>query len=642
MATKTVTLTGAEQRVDELGGLNALIVNNTDAPLYASANAGIEPYADGVIEIKAGASRGLPDTNGTVYLLGNGGRAELTGTSAEINFSMPPASEEDGGVTEAEVDGIVTEKIAEVVANAPEDFDTLREIADWIDGHEDSAAAMNSEIKANTADISDIQEEQQTQNADISALRTEMEQKADLSNISNTNLLINPNFKINQRGKSEYTNVTNAVDRWFLPTNGIKMSVFGDHVEVGRTDTRNGKIIQQRIPRSELDLSGKTVTFSTMVSGVNSDNNIRIWAEDSTIGSAYTTADGIYHCTAKVPDTYDVLSVGYHTFSTAPNMITPHWAKLELGGSPTPFVPPNPMEEILKCGPVETPEQKLLYGNAAWKDAPSNPNLLDNPDFKINQRGKNTYEGPAGYCVDRWFRNSAVTVNVHDGLILTYDETSTAPPSIYQILDNPSGFIGKYLTFSINSGGTVYKCTGKIPESLNNHTYLAVCDVGKGHIRIQIYNNNILCCIDSIENVSWAKLEPGDKATPFVPPHPALELLKCQRYYQRLGGSTYYCIGSGMISNPGGAMVLCPLLTSMRGNEKTIKVNINGTIYIAVKRYVGDSALSHTGMTSGATVSQNSVILPLSIESTDDSLTGCGCIAQCRDNETYVEISADL
>ena len=37
MATKTVTLTGAELRVDELGGLNALIVNNTDAPLYASA-----------------------------------------------------------------------------------------------------------------------------------------------------------------------------------------------------------------------------------------------------------------------------------------------------------------------------------------------------------------------------------------------------------------------------------------------------------------------------------------------------------------------------------------------------------------------------------------------------------------------------
>ena len=185
MATKTVTLTGGELCVDELGGLNALIVNNTDVPLYASAKAGIEPYADGVIEIKAGASRGLPDTNGTVYVLGNGGRAEITGTSAEINFSMPPASEEGGGVTEAEVDGIVTEKIAEVVANAPEDFDTLREIADWIDGHKNSAAAMNSEIKANAADISAIQAEQQTQNADISALQSEIEQISGLRPVTN-------------------------------------------------------------------------------------------------------------------------------------------------------------------------------------------------------------------------------------------------------------------------------------------------------------------------------------------------------------------------------------------------------------------------------------------------------------------------
>ena len=109
MATKTVTLTGAELRVDELGGLNALIVNNTDAPLYASARAGIEPYADGVIEIKAGASRGLPDTNGTVYLLGNGGRAELTGTSASVNFNVPSSSSEGGGETRSETDSLISE-----------------------------------------------------------------------------------------------------------------------------------------------------------------------------------------------------------------------------------------------------------------------------------------------------------------------------------------------------------------------------------------------------------------------------------------------------------------------------------------------------------------------------------------------------
>ena len=47
----------------------------------------------------------------------------------------------------------ITEKVAEIVSNAPEDFDTLKEISDWIESHEDSAAAMNSAISANTISI---------------------------------------------------------------------------------------------------------------------------------------------------------------------------------------------------------------------------------------------------------------------------------------------------------------------------------------------------------------------------------------------------------------------------------------------------------------------------------------------------------
>ncbi len=43
---------------------------------------------------------------------------------------------------------LVAESIAEIVAEAPEDFDTLKEISDWIDEHEDSAAAMNTAIAA--------------------------------------------------------------------------------------------------------------------------------------------------------------------------------------------------------------------------------------------------------------------------------------------------------------------------------------------------------------------------------------------------------------------------------------------------------------------------------------------------------------
>lgn len=55
--------------------------------------------------------------------------------------------------SKSEVDQRIIEKISEIVANAPEDFDTLKEMSDWISEHEDSAAAMNSVISANTLAI---------------------------------------------------------------------------------------------------------------------------------------------------------------------------------------------------------------------------------------------------------------------------------------------------------------------------------------------------------------------------------------------------------------------------------------------------------------------------------------------------------
>ena len=48
----------------------------------------------------------------------------------------------------------VTAKIAEVVAKAPEDLDTLKEIANWIKTHANDASAMNTAILANTEAIS--------------------------------------------------------------------------------------------------------------------------------------------------------------------------------------------------------------------------------------------------------------------------------------------------------------------------------------------------------------------------------------------------------------------------------------------------------------------------------------------------------
>jgi hypothetical protein len=58
--------------------------------------------------------------------------------------------------TKSETDSKITEKVSEIVAGAPSDFDTLKEMSDWLTEHEDSAAEMNSEIQKNKADINTL------------------------------------------------------------------------------------------------------------------------------------------------------------------------------------------------------------------------------------------------------------------------------------------------------------------------------------------------------------------------------------------------------------------------------------------------------------------------------------------------------
>lgn len=54
----------------------------------------------------------------------------------------------DGSVLKTVADGI-----AQIIADAPEDLDTLKEISDWIINHPNDAAALNSAITQNAADI---------------------------------------------------------------------------------------------------------------------------------------------------------------------------------------------------------------------------------------------------------------------------------------------------------------------------------------------------------------------------------------------------------------------------------------------------------------------------------------------------------
>lgn len=59
--------------------------------------------------------------------------------------------------TAEQVNSTVTTEIAKVVADAPEDLNTLKEMSDWIAGHEDDASAMNSAISDNKTAIASLQ-----------------------------------------------------------------------------------------------------------------------------------------------------------------------------------------------------------------------------------------------------------------------------------------------------------------------------------------------------------------------------------------------------------------------------------------------------------------------------------------------------
>lgn len=83
------------------------------------------------------------------------------------------------GTGEGSIKKSISDKIAEVVSDAPEAFDTLKEIADWINTHEDSAAAMNTAIQTNAAniaqEISDRQSDTVTLQANIGTEKTARE-----------------------------------------------------------------------------------------------------------------------------------------------------------------------------------------------------------------------------------------------------------------------------------------------------------------------------------------------------------------------------------------------------------------------------------------------------------------------------------
>lgn len=163
----------------------------------------------------------------------------------------------------------------------------------------------------------------------------------------------------------------------------------------------------------------------------------------------------------------------------------------------------------------------------------SNPNLLINPDFKINQRGKSTYSSTeAGGTVDRWVGTNVKTVVNSDGTVTV----SSLSGAGYYTQHEESISYGKH-TYSIYVQaitGTVkafYKSKdskdnelGTLKQGLNTFTSV---DDGFKSFFLSIAGGSSV-------TLKYAKVEQGTVATSFIAPNQAEEYLKCERFYQRV------------------------------------------------------------------------------------------------------------
>lgn len=84
------------------------------------------------------------------------GRVTAVETKASANETAIGVLNGDE-TTAGSVKKTVADEVAKIVAGAPEDLDTLKEISDWIAGHANDAAAMNTAIKANSTAITALQ-----------------------------------------------------------------------------------------------------------------------------------------------------------------------------------------------------------------------------------------------------------------------------------------------------------------------------------------------------------------------------------------------------------------------------------------------------------------------------------------------------
>ena len=184
----------------------------------------------------------------------------------------------------------------------------------------------------------------------------------------------------------------------------------------------------------------------------------------------------------------------------------------------------------------------------------SNPNLLDNPDFRVNMRGNSSYS-KFGMTVNRWMllTSDNITITPKSNSGITFNAPKASPARFYQKLETP--IIGK-ATLSIK----VSSISGQIDYFMSAGTSRSIITPGVYSMTVEGTADKPITEVSifagasktpTTADIDWVKLELGEVNTQFVRPNYDEEYTKLLWYSRPIvNGARPAYITDGIIYIP--------------------------------------------------------------------------------------------
>lgn len=306
-------------------------------------------------------------------------------------------------------------------------------------------------------------------------------------------------------------------------------------------------------------------------------------------------------------------------------------------------------------------EDKIIATTDQLGTSATNPTLLINGDFRINQRGKTSYTSN-GYTVDRWY-NKGLTIDKRYTNRITINSTSqnvgyfeqSIPLEIDQLYGKTITISADVRAITVPSGRSI-KLYLKNCASMDAITRYWESDeiTTTGKVSFTVTLPAVLSTVNLVAAIkftggsgssitlNYIKVEFGGTATLFIPEVDGMELMRCQRYYRKVTGGEYSIFGTGVAFGNKRIEIFISHPTTMRLKEPAF--GYGGALRIT-QRNVGVGSLSDNTLSLSLDASAgtyDSVVIRADLTNALSD-TSSGFILQSGyDTSAYLEFDAEV